>query len=140
MKTYDLFWSPRAARSPPCSRVKQRELPSCVNHRKDQKRRLFALRPETRRYGPYCFAPCFTVRHDARISVIGPNSNDITWDVMHVLGYRRSDKTGGLRVSGCGMDMGFHVVYNLGYVLWPDGTPEPTVRVTARLIPMVAMR
>ena len=35
------------------------------------------------------------------------------------------DKTGGLRVSGCGMDMGFHVVYNLGYALWPDGTPEP---------------
>ena len=59
------------------------------------------------------------------ISVIGPNNEDITWDVMHVGGYRRSDKTGGLRVSGCGMDMGFHVVYNLGSVLWPNGTPEP---------------
>jgi hypothetical protein len=32
---------------------------------------------------------------------------------------------GGLKVSGCGMDMGFHLVYNLGACLWPDGTPEP---------------
>lgn len=28
---------------------------------------------------------------------------------------------GGLRVSGCGMDMGFAVVYDLSYNLWPDG-------------------
>ena len=59
------------------------------------------------------------------ISVIGPSNEDITWDVMHVGGYRRSDKSGGLRVSGCGMDMGFHVVYNLGYALWPNGTDKP---------------
>ena len=59
------------------------------------------------------------------ISVIGPNNEDITWHVMHVGGYRRSDKTGALRVSGCGMDMGFHVVYNLGRAMWPDGTPDP---------------
>jgi len=23
------------------------------------------------------------------------------------------------------IDMGFHVVYNLGRTLWPEGTPEP---------------
>ena len=28
-------------------------------------------------------------------------------------------------VGGCGMDMGFHLVYSLGYCLWPSGTPEP---------------
>ena len=27
----------------------------------------------------------------------------------------------GCRASGCGMDMGFHLVYNLGYKLWPEG-------------------
>lgn len=27
----------------------------------------------------------------------------------------------GIRVSGCGMDMGFELVYSLGYALWPDG-------------------
>lgn len=31
----------------------------------------------------------------------------------------------GIRISGCGMDMGFHLVYNLGSALWPDGTPNP---------------
>lgn len=40
------------------------------------------------------------------------------------LGYRRSNKEG-VSVSGCGMDMGFHVVYNLGRKLWPNGTPKP---------------
>lgn len=34
-------------------------------------------------------------------------------------------KSEGIKVSGCGMDMGFHLVYNLGRTLWPDGTPEP---------------
>jgi hypothetical protein len=34
-------------------------------------------------------------------------------------------KKHGLVVKGCGMDMGFHLVYNLGCALWPDGTPEP---------------
>lgn len=31
----------------------------------------------------------------------------------------------GIKATGCGMDMGFHLVYNLGYYLWPNGTPEP---------------
>lgn len=29
-----------------------------------------------------------------------------------------------VKVSGCGMDMGYHVVYGLGATLWPHGTPE----------------
>mgnify|MGYP001574902063 CR=1 FL=1 len=35
----------------------------------------------------------------------------------------RSDweKSRGLRVGGCGMDMGFHLVYNLSRVMFPDG-------------------
>lgn len=41
-----------------------------------------------------------------------------------VMGDKVSDK-GGIAVSGCGMDMGFHLVYTLGQCLWPDGTPEP---------------
>lgn len=32
---------------------------------------------------------------------------------------------GGLVVGGCGMDMGFSVVYNLGAALWPKGTDKP---------------
>jgi hypothetical protein len=30
-------------------------------------------------------------------------------------------KGNGLRVNGCGMDMGFHLVYELSYRLWPKG-------------------
>lgn len=40
-----------------------------------------------------------------------------------VLGYRMSDKAGqeGIPVGGCGMDMGFHLVYNLSRALFgPD--------------------
>lgn len=31
-------------------------------------------------------------------------------------------KHGGLRVSGCGMDMGFHLVYGLASILYPKGS------------------
>lgn len=40
-----------------------------------------------------------------------------------VMGYPRP--TDGIKVGGCGMDMGFHLVYNLGKTLWPKGTPKP---------------
>lgn len=32
------------------------------------------------------------------------------------------DKNGGIRVSGCGMDMGFYIVHSLADALWPHGT------------------
>ena len=32
---------------------------------------------------------------------------------------------GGIKMTGCGMDMGFSLVYNLGCMLWSTGTPEP---------------
>lgn len=36
-----------------------------------------------------------------------------------------SRPTDGIKVGGCGMDMGFHIVYNLGATLWPKGTAKP---------------
>ena len=48
---------------------------------------------------------------------------NITYYVANLLGYRRAKNTGGLVVTGCGMDMGFHVVYNLGRTLFPKGGP-----------------
>ena len=50
---------------------------------------------------------------------------DITWWAAQVLGGKVNSDDGGITVSGCGMDMGFHLAYRLGYCLWPDGTPEP---------------
>lgn len=32
---------------------------------------------------------------------------------------------GGIVIGGCGMDMGFALVYALGCALWRKGTPEP---------------
>jgi hypothetical protein len=41
-----------------------------------------------------------------------------------LIGSRVSDK-GGITTQGCGMDMGFDLVYSLGHYLWSEGTPEP---------------
>ncbi len=49
----------------------------------------------------------------------GRDVQDIAWlsgYMSRVLGYRRG-KRDGLIVSGCGMDMGFHVVNSLSYAL-----------------------
>jgi hypothetical protein len=48
----------------------------------------------------------------------------ITGSVATLLNLKRA-KGQGLIVSGCGMDMGFATVYNLGSALWPNGTEEP---------------
>lgn len=49
----------------------------------------------------------------------------ITWQVCAATNGTYNEKHDGLRMDGCGMDMGFAAVYNLGRTLWPDGTPEP---------------
>ena len=49
----------------------------------------------------------------------------IDWYVSHALGYKRNPKNGALKISGCGMDMGFHVVYSLGRALYPKGFKLP---------------
>jgi len=40
---------------------------------------------------------------------------------VRVLGLTRDKNDEGIRVGGCGMDMGFHLVYELGYILFPNG-------------------
>lgn len=51
----------------------------------------------------------------------------LSWHAARVMGYRLGGRSGddGIVTGGCGMDMGFHLVYTLGRYLWPDGTPEP---------------
>lgn len=34
-------------------------------------------------------------------------------------------REGGIVTNGCGMDMGFDLVYSLGRCLWPNGTDKP---------------
>lgn len=55
-----------------------------------------------------------------------PEITNITWHVARAVGYPTKNRSGyvqdvGIAVSGCGMDMCFDTVYNLGRVLFPDG-------------------
>lgn len=49
----------------------------------------------------------------------------ITWSVCQATGTTYNEKHEGARMDGCGMDMGFALVYSLGRALWPEGTPDP---------------
>ena len=50
------------------------------------------------------------------------NGDYLTLDylVSKVTGYKQDNKRNGLRVTGCGMDMGFAVVYDFSNVIFPD--------------------
>ena len=50
----------------------------------------------------------------------GSRISDFTWNAAKALGCRMDRDTGGLVVGGCRMDMGYHLVYNLGRVLYQD--------------------
>jgi hypothetical protein len=45
----------------------------------------------------------------------------LAYNVAIAVGYPLDSNREGLRVQGCGSDMGFEVVYNLGRALFPEG-------------------
>ena len=53
----------------------------------------------------------------------GWQPREITGRVAAVLGRRYDKRHEGIGVSGCGMDAGFEIVYELGRALWPGGVP-----------------
>lgn len=59
------------------------------------------------------------------VSIHGPRKKpDVSsygYNIALALGWRHDNKREGIRVSGCGMDMGFHVVYELSCVLFGNG-------------------
>lgn len=50
-----------------------------------------------------------------------PYIRDISYLVAKAIGARFDQKNGGVVMGGCGMNMCFAAVYNLGRVLFPDG-------------------
>jgi hypothetical protein len=66
--------------------------------------------------------------------------HDISFDVAKVLRERINRNDGGLVISGCGMDMGFHVVYELGRRLFPEGFGEEGQRLNEAGIVAAASR
>ena len=57
--------------------------------------------------------------------VSGGDIVDISWSVAAVLDASMDAKHGGIKVSGCGEDMGYALVHDLGMTLWPKGTDKP---------------
>lgn len=61
---------------------------------------------------------------DISLKMVAKNGalRDITYLACIAMGEKPKDKNGNrvVRVGGCGMDMGFHVVYNLSYSLYRD--------------------
>jgi hypothetical protein len=58
---------------------------------------------------------------------------DISWLVAKALDYKREDTHGALKVGGCGMDMGFHIVNSLSYAIHGmESKGEPTTDHTER--------
>lgn len=48
---------------------------------------------------------------------------DISYFVAVATGMSLDTRHDGVRIGGCGMDMGFALVYSLSHALWPDGVP-----------------
>ena len=51
------------------------------------------------------------------------NLTDITWSIARATNSRVDNTHGGIIMGGCGMDMGFALVYNLSHTLYPNGVP-----------------
>lgn len=59
-----------------------------------------------------------------RIDVVAFHKGEplfLSYHVARALGLRLDDRKAGVYISGCGMDMGFELVYQLGAALWPGG-------------------
>ena len=56
------------------------------------------------------------------------NLTDITWSIARATNARLDPRHGGIIMEGCGMDMGFGLVDNLGRTLYPNGAPCPGSR------------
>jgi len=64
------------------------------------------------------------MRHISLVIAKDSEIIDITWLAARALDMKRADN-GGIKIGGCGSDMGFELVYNLGSVMWPNGTKAP---------------
>jgi hypothetical protein len=47
---------------------------------------------------------------------------NLTYNICNALDYKYKDNTNSLYIRGCGMDMGFAVVFHLGRYLFNDGS------------------
>lgn len=53
--------------------------------------------------------------------IINNEPYDLSWHIARLGLFKRKYPNEGLEVYGCGMDMCFHLVYELGRILYPEG-------------------
>jgi len=51
----------------------------------------------------------------------------LSWSAAKVLGWTYNRKHDAIKTEGCGMDMGFHLVYSLSRRLFPEGFGEKCI-------------
>lgn len=74
---------------------------------------IYTINRHVSRSGMMRRISCFIVGDDKKIM-------DIDWLIARTGLFKRS-KDGGLIANGCGMDMHYHIVYELGRILYPQG-------------------
>lgn len=79
---------------------------------KPQKTKIFYLVTDVARSGMSRSIRFFVAKNN--------NLLDISYDIAVILGEKSDGR--GVRLGGCGMDMGFYAIYNLGRVLYPKGS------------------
>lgn len=60
------------------------------------------------------------MRHISVVVIRKGRPHCIDYMVARALDYKQADN-GGLKVGGCGMDMGFHLIYRIASELFKDG-------------------
>ena len=65
------------------------------------------------RSGMYRAIDCYIMRKNQPVR--------ISWTVARACGMKYDRRHEAIGVGGCGMDMGYHLVSNLSYCLFPDG-------------------
>ena len=59
-------------------------------------------------------------RHIKVFAISGERIQNVSYSISKLLGWRLT-KNDAVFVSGCGMDMGFHLIYTLSRKLYDDG-------------------
>lgn len=110
--------------------TKKKITPAQMQERQEQKETIRALR-KMLRPGKEVYCKIESVSRSGMtrwISFYVVHRNQlrcINYDMARITWYGRDNKHDGLKVVGCGMDMGFKSVYDLGRVLYPKGFKLP---------------
>ena len=95
--------------------MKQQEYSELVKELKDR------LKPGDMVYTKLNHVSRSGMQRSIEVMIIRDNEPlNLTYDVSQLLGYKIDQKHDGLKVGGCGMDMGFSVVYNLSSALYRE--------------------